>query len=283
MPRIIVDSTCDMPKEWRESYGILTLPLVVEVEGREYLDGEDIQLGQLYEFMREGVYPKTSQVPVERMYKLFTRCLEAGEDILYLAFSAKLSGTYQIAELMLGELRPAFPERKMTVVDSKAGSLGTGLMARRAAELAKQGEDFNNILTALEHIIERVELIFTISSLKWLVKGGRIGKPAGYVGDVLDIKPLLDVEDGKMVVMGALRGRKKALRLLADEVAKRAAAWPDQLIAIVHADDQETAELLEEAIRERLPLARTLICPIGCVLAAHLGIGGVGAMFFREE
>lgn len=281
MVKIIVDSTCDIPAEWKEHYEVETLPLVVTLDGKDYKDGVEIQIDTLYKYMREGVFPKTSQVPPELIYEAFEAHLQRGEDFIYLAFSSELSGTCQLAVMVANELREKYPNRRMAVVDSKGGSLATGLIASRAYELAAQGASFEELIEEMNRMIGRVEHLFTISSLEWLAKGGRISKPLGYAGDVLNIKPILDVENGKMVVIKMVRGRKKALKYLVSKIVERAQNYPDQVIALAHADDLETVETLQDMIHEFLPECRTVICEIGCVLGTHLGIGGVGAFFFR--
>ena len=278
----VVDSTCDIPEAWREHYKPEVLPLIVSVDGREYLDQVDIQLEELHGYMRQGIVPKTAQVPAEQMYEIFGRHLKQGEDVIYLSFSAAMSGTYALAAVIMEELREKYPKRRLALVDSRGGCLATGLIAVRACALIEQGASFDTVVSETERMVGQVEHLFTLPNLNWLVKGGRVARPLGFIGDVINIKPVLDVENGKMVVIKMVRGNKKSLQYLADELALRAAKYPDQWIALAHCADPETAALLERLVKERLPHCHTVICKIGCVLSAHLGIGGVGAFFFRE-
>lgn len=279
---LVVDSTCDIPQEWREHYRPEVLPLIVSVEGREYLDQVDIQLEELHGYMRRGIVPKTAQVPAQQMYDIFGRHLEQGEDVIYLSFSSAMSGTHGLAAIIMEELREKYPQRRLALVDSMGGCLATGLIAVRACALIERGEPFDKVVSETERMVGQVEHLFTLPNLNWLVKGGRVARPLGFFGDVMNIKPVLDVEDGKMVVIKMVRGHKKSLQYLADELAVRAAKYPDQCIALAHCADPDTAAYLERLVKERLPRCSTVICEIGCVLSAHLGIGGVGAFFFRE-
>lgn len=281
MIQMFIDSTCDMPKEWLEKYNIKVLPLIVNLDGRDYQDGIEIQLEDLYESMRAGIVPKTSQVPYETMHNAFTECLKAGDDLIYIAFSSKLSGTYDLAYMIIEELKTQFRERNIALIDSKGGSLATGLIVNETCKLIKSGCSSAEAVSYAKNLISRVEHLFTISNLDWLSKGGRISKPLGYIGDILHIKPILNVENGKMVVIKMIRGRKKALKELTQILTDRIKGLEDQMIGIAHAGDQDTALVLKTMIEEILPKSKVVICQIGCVLGVHLGIGGVGAFFFR--
>ena len=131
--------------------------------------------------------------------------------------------------------------------------------------------------------VSQVEHVFTVSNLDWMVKGGRINKSIGHVGDILNIKPLVDVQDGKMEILKIVRGRKKALHEIVDLVVERSKGYPVQTIGLAHSDDEETVKTLESMLTEAMPYCDFVTCEIGCVLSTHLGIGGVGAFFFREE
>jgi DegV family protein with EDD domain len=171
----------------------------------------------------------------------------------------------------------------MLVIDSCGGSAATGLIVLQALHMASAGVAIDDVASEVRYMTQHVQHIFSIADLKWMVQGGRIAKPLGYVGSVLNIHPWLDVEQGSMVVKGMVRGRKKAIEAVARETIRRASAFPDQLIAITHADDCKAARAIEMKIHEGLPQCRTAICEIGAVLGVHLGRGGVGVFFFDQR
>lgn len=281
MIRFIIDSTCDMPKDLIQKYNISVLPLFVTIGETSYRDGLDLQLDQLYDVMRQGILPKTSQISPEETESLFRGFCQAGDDIIYLNFSSDMSGTFQLARVILSDLQEDFPDRRMTVVDSEGGCFATGLIAMQTARWIAAGKRYDEVLSLMEEMISKIQHLFTLDSLNWLAKGGRIAEPAGYIGDKLQIKPILHVTEKTMHVCRVVRGRKATLKTLATMLADRAKAFPKQLIGITHADDLPAAETMAQMIHSLLPESKTVILPIGCVLGSHLGIGGVGMFFLN--
>ena len=282
MLRIVVDSTCDLPRTFAEKYGILVLPLHVIVGEHIYLDRRTISTKEVYELMRKGVMPSTSQVNQMDTEEILEDCLRQGDDLLYLAFSGKMSGNYGAVSRVMGKLAESYPERRMRALDSKGGSFATGLIAMEAAKAARDGMAFDALTDRCEFLTSPVEHVFVISDLNWMVRGGRISRTMGYTANLLDIKPVLDVSDGEMEVIRKVRGRLNSMRRVADIVAERAVKCPRQTIGITHADDIKAADTMQELLRERLPECTFLTEEIGAVLGVHLGIGGVGVFFFNK-
>lgn len=282
MIRIIVDSTCDIPQELIDQYGIEVLPLHVLVDGKEYLDGVTITTGEVYDLMRKGCMPQTAQVSVSDTYDRLSALCARGEDLLCLAFSSKMSGTCGVIWQVMEELKEKYPGRSLCTLDSKGGSFATGLIALEAAKGAAAGMAFDALVERCQFLIAHVEHVFVISDLLWMIRGGRISKTLGYTASLLGIKPVLDVDDGEMEVIQKVRGRKQSMVRVADIVAQRAQGCPRQTIGITHADDLQAAEEMEALLRQRLPDCQYLITEIGAVLGVHLGIGGVGVFFFNE-
>lgn len=283
MIKIIVDSTCDLPEELLKRFDIYVLPLRVYLNEKEYKDKISINVDEVYEAMRDGVVPMTSQPTPSDIYEMFTGCCNVGNDFIYLSFSSALSGTYQLASSICREIKPMYPNINMEVLDSKGGSVATGLIALQAAKLVQAGYDFDTVVSQSNAMIAHIEHIFTITDLKWLIRGGRISRSEGMIGNILDIKPVLDVKDGIMEVVRKVRGRKKALNTVADMLTERIRKFPDQIIGISHADDEATAHELAKIIKSRMGEKSIIICKIGSVLGSHLGIGGVGVFFLNEK
>lgn len=284
MIKIIVDSTCDLPDEDLKKYDISVLSLKVLLEDQEYLDKKTITVDEVYNAMRKGIMPKTSQPSPADIYNLFKEYASKGMDFIYLAFSQALSGTYQLAVSILNDIKEQYPDVNMNVIDSKGGSTATGLIALQAACLAENKSlDYNKVILKINELINCVEHIFTVPDLSWLIKGGRIGKAQGMIGNILNINPILHVKDGKMEVIHKVRGRKKALNMVVDLLEERAKNLTNQIIGISHADDPEVAQELIELIKSRLGCTRFIVNKIGSVLGSHLGIGGVGIFFFNNN
>jgi DegV family protein with EDD domain len=282
MTRIIVDSTCDLPRAFAEEYGIVTLPLHVLVNGAEYLDRVTITTHEVYDLMRQGTVPTTSQVSVTDTYHTLAALAEAGDDLLCLAFSSKMSGTCLLISHVMEELKVLYPKRRLCTLDSCGGSFATGLIAMEAARTARDGMPFDALLQRCRFLISHVEHVFVINDLNWMIRGGRISRTMGYTANLLNIKPVLDVKAGMMEVICKVRGRLNSMKKVAEIVAKRAEKCPKQIIGITHAADAEAAERMRELLRARLPECRFLTEEIGAVLGVHLGIGGVGVFFFNE-
>lgn len=283
MIRIIIDSTTDIPQAKVDQYGIVILPLYVRIEGREYIDGVDIRTDEVYAYMRRDIIPKTSQVSYTDTETRLRELLEAGEDLIYIGFSAKMSGTYGLVAGIMQELQEEYPTRRIAAIDSRGGSLATGIIAMRAAEDAANNAAYDRLTARIFAMIANIEHVFVITDLTWMIRGGRISKTLGYTANLLGIKPVLDVDDGEMQVIHKIRGTKRAMEKVADIVAERAREYPDQAIGITHADDIDAAERMKALIKARLPQCSFITEEIGAVLGVHIGIGGVGVFFLRKD
>jgi DegV family protein with EDD domain len=280
--RLVIDSTCDIPSSFLAQYGISVLPLHVTAEGNEYLDRVSISTSEVYALMRRGVMPKTSQVNPSEAEEALRPLVQAGEDVLCLIFSAKMSGTYLSVAAAVQALQEEFPAQKLVALDAKGGSFATGLIAMAAARAAAKGRPFDDVVALCQFLIRHVEHVFMVSDLQWMIRGGRISKVMGLTASLLHIKPILDVRDGAMEVIQKVRGARNAMERVADIVAERARRCLSQTIGITHADDPAAAAALQGLLRARLPDCHFLTEEIGAVLGVHLGIGGVGAFFFNR-
>lgn len=283
MTKIIIDSTSDLSDGIIKKYSIDILPLRVFIKDKEYLDKVTISVEDVYDAMRKGICPMTSLPNPKKTYEVFKKYASNGIDFIFYSFSSKLSSTYETCYLIIEKLKKEFPNVKMDIVDTKAGSFASGLVALQGAMLAKLGNKFEDIVKASKENIQYIEHIFTIDDLSWLLKGGRISKSEAIIGNALNIKPILDVQDGKMVVIKKIRGRKRALNTVVDLVQQRIKEFPNQIIGITHADDLKTALEIKDMIIERIGNNNILIEKIGSVLGSHLGIGGVGVFFFNKK
>lgn len=282
MIRIVVDSTCDMPAAFIKAHGVVTLPLHVMAEGQEYLDRVTIRTEEVYALMRRDVMPTTAQVNPAEAYRSLRPLVEQGDDVLCLPFSAKMSSTCQAIAMAGQELEEEFPGRQIEVLDSRSGSLGIGLIAMEAVKAAEAGGDMEQVLRRCRFLIAHVEHLFVITNLDWMIRGGRISRTMGFTANLLHIKPVLQVRDGEMEVIHKVRGEKKSLEKVADLTAQRMQKCPRQLVGIAHASDLPAAQAMQALLEARLPDCTFVIEEIGAVLGVHLGIGGVGVLFFNQ-
>lgn len=283
LTKIIMDSTADLPADIIEKCGIDILPLRVNIGGKEYIDKVTITVEKVYEAMRKGIHPDTSLPNIKTTYELFEKYASKGIDFIFYSFSSKLSSTYETCYLIMEELKQNYTDVKMKILDTKGGSFASGLIAMQGALLSKVGISFQEIVDISKENIKSIEHIFTIDDLTWLLEGGRIAKTEEMLGKILNIKPILHVDDGEMIVIDKIRGRKRALKTVVDLVEERIRDFPDQIIGITHADDLEAALKVKDMIFNRIGNNNIFIEKIGGVLGSHLGIGGVGVFFFNNR
>ncbi|MDQ0483461.1 DegV family protein [Guptibacillus hwajinpoensis] len=281
--KIITDSASDLPDELITKYDIDIMPLVVIMGNDEFYDREDIQAKELYKALREGEMAKTSQIPPARMKETFVKYAEKGQPFIYIALSSGISGTYQSASIIKDEVQEEFPNVQMEVIDSKAASLGYGLMAISAAELASNGKTADEIKQHLSTTyLTHMEHIFTVDDLEFLQRGGRVSRASAFVGGMLKIKPVLHVEDGKLVPIEKIRGKNKVVKRMVDIMKERGVNLQSQLIGITHGDDLESAEKLKSAIQEAFGSERFVIHEVGATIGSHSGPGTL-ALFFLNK
>ncbi len=285
MIEIIADSICDLPPSLMSHYQLKVLPLHVYLNEQEYRDKVDISTEAVYAAMRQDILPKTSHISLEDTLNQFSACAQNSQDFIYPAFSAALSGSCDLAKQVVQKLKVDYPHVQMAVIDTRSGAAAQGLITLQAVRMSQKNAAFADIVTNINHMAAHVEHIFSMEDLNWLTKGGRIPKIAGKGGSILNIHPLLHVDNGAMKVIGAVRGSKKQLHTLCDTALQRLQNFPDQLIAIAHADDYARALEVRDYLSTHTGLDdhHFLIQQIGSVLATHLGLKGLGIFFFNER
>ncbi|SDK50964.1 DegV family protein [Alkalibacterium thalassium] len=283
MIRILIDSGIDQNNYMKKTYDYDFLPLSVIINERDYLDQVELSLEDVHGYMKEGILPKTSQVSPKTVIDTLDACRERGEDVIYITIYSQFSGTYQVAQTTAEAYLEKYPNMNIAVIDSKGGSGGGALLALQAMEMAKKNEDFETIVSQTIENTEHIKYHFTLNNLKWLVKGGRLPKAAGYAGDALNIKPYLSVNETGIYLKKLVRGQDRIYKRMIKDVKKGIDSFTDQLVTISHVNDIESAKRLEKMVQEELPDVTTQIFDIGAVLAAHLGIGGVGVFYFDQK
>lgn len=279
--KIIVDSACDLPEHIRDEYDIKVLPFNIHLDNKTYLDGRDIGVGQVYNALRDEKTPTTSQVSPEIFKKIFTQNAKKGYDSIYISFSKKMSGAFQTGKLIAREIAANYPEIKIEVIDSRAGSVATGIIAYKAAHLLSKGNPIDKVVKEIKDWAEHIEHLFILDDLATLERGGRITKTKSFIGNILNIKPILHVVDGRIELLEKVRGSKRAVNRLISLFEEKNYNLKEQLIGIAHADDSEKAKKLKAKIED---LGGEIFSTemISSVLGAHLGIGGLGLFFLNK-
>ena len=263
---------------------VLPMEVILNGKSRIYGPGGDMDVAEFYEALRGGATASTTQIRPDVYFKHFSPCLEAGEDILYLCFTSGMSGTYQTAQMCAQELRESFPERTIRCVDTLCASVGEGFLVREAARKKAEGMD----LDALGDWVEANRLSvchwFTVDTLEFLRRGGRISTAAAVVGTALQIKPMLHVsEEGKLEVAEKLRGGRRAMSA---QLARMKKGWEPsigKLVVIGHGDSPEKAEELKTLVQEAFPDSEIQTAPIGPVIGTHTGPGMLAIIFWGSE
>ena len=280
--RILADSACDLPLSYYENNQVILLPLKVNLNGQEYEDLKTIDPITVYEGIRNGQVPMTSQVSPSVFKEAFTSLAQNNEKGLYIAFSSQLSGTYQTAVMIYEQVKEEYPDLDLKIIDSKCASLGCGLAIQEAVKLRDQGVAYSDIIPSVEFFCEHMEHLFTVEDLEYLAKGGRVSKASAFLGGLLNIKPLLHVEDGKLVPLEKIRGKKKLLRRMLDIIDERGDQLKEQVIAISHADDESTALEMKEMILEKFQPKDIYISSIGAAVGSHTGAGTIAIFFLNQ-
>ncbi|WP_110114542.1 DegV family protein [Bacillus sp. CGMCC 1.16541] len=280
--KILTDSASDLPLEFFHKQNVSCIPLRVHLNDKEYLDLETIQPKEVYNAIRNGAMPKTSQASPTTLYEAFEEVAKSGDSCIYIAFSSELSGTYQTAMLMREDLLAEYPDFQFSIIDTKCASLGQGLVVHYATQLLTKALEFEETCEQIKKYAANMQHIFTVDDLDFLAQGGRVSKASAFVGGLLNIKPLLHVENGKLVPIEKIRGRKKVLKRMVELMEERGSHFKDQTIGISHGDDEETALQLKHMIQETFGCTSFIINPIGAAVGSHAGPGTI-ALFFLED
>jgi DegV family protein with EDD domain len=283
---IMTDSCCDLPNEYIQNNNIPYVSLTCNFKGKEYMDdlGKSLTYKEFYNGMKEGEIPKTSQPSPEAFYKVFEGIIKLGKDILYICVSSGLSGTYNCANIAREMIEDRYQEAKIVIVDVLTASLGQGLMIIKAVEMKKNGESLEDIVRYLEETKLKLNTYITVDDLNHLKRGGRISTVAAMMGTVLHIKPILTLNDeGKVIAILKVKGRKSAISKLAEFVIKKIEKPEEEIVTICHGNTSLEAEKLKEAILKEVKVKDILINYIGPVVGTYGGPGALAVFFVGKH
>ena len=282
----MTDSDSDLPYHLKAEYDIPVVYMPYALNGKEYFDdlGQTLDHKSYFDAMRNGANPVTSALNEESYLEYFEPIFQAGKNLLFVAFSSKLSCTIQAVYSAREKLLKKYPERKMIVVDTLSISGPMTLLILKSHEMYRAGKPMEEVAAWLEANKLRSQAFFTVDDLKYLKRGGRISGAAAAVGTMLDLKPIIiEAKDGTLQPGEKIRGRKKALAYVVDAMMKEEPDPAESPIIVLNADAREDAERVKASIEQRLPGANVLIEHVGPVIGAHAGPGTVALCFIGKN
>ncbi|MDM8210288.1 DegV family protein [Mediterraneibacter glycyrrhizinilyticus] len=273
---ITVNSTVDVPKEWLEERHVPVIPLKYTIDGETYTDMEGLSAKEFFDKLREGKMSTTSQVNPEEAAAELEPYIKEGKDILHLGFSSGLSGTLNSMKIAGEMLVEKYPEAKVIVIDTLCACLGEALLLYKALQQKEKGMSIDELAQWIEenklHVCHNV----TVDDLNHLHRGGRVSKTTAVLGTLVQIKPIIHMDDnGKLQVIGKERGRKKSLNKIVDMAVEQSKGWDNDIIMITHGDCIDDAEYVAKLVREKMGIDNILINNIGTVIGSHTGPGVV--------
>lgn len=281
--KILTDSTADLPESWTQEHDVQVLGLTIQLDGQTYetVGPDKLTSEQLLAKMESGSKPTTSQINVGQFEDVFRQYAQEGIAVLYVAFASALSGTYQSAVMAWEMVLEDYPEAIITILDTKAASMGEGLLVMKAAEARAAGQSLEQTANLLQSLVPRVQTYFLVDDLNHLMRGGRISKAAALMGSLVNIKPIIAVTaDGSLDSVAKVRGKKKAQ---AEVVRMTLETISDPRVVVAYAGEKEVAENVKEQLLASGQVTEVLILPLGPVISTHTGPGTLGLFSIGSE
>lgn len=284
---IITESTSDITQGIADELGIVVIPMNFEVNQKSYIhypDARELGIHEFYEALKSGGKSVTSLINTQIFMNYFEPIIQEGNDILYIGFSSGLSGTYNSAVIAREELLEKYPDANICCVDTKAASAGEGLLVYTAANKKQEGLSLTELDKWLNENVLNLCHWFTVDDLFHLKRGGRVSALSAGIGTALNIKPILHVDDeGHLIPMEKVRGRKKSLLALLNHMEETCTNPQEQVVFIGHGDAIDDANYLAEQIKEKLLVKEVKVMPIGPVIGSHSGPGTIALFFFGTK
>ena len=282
--KIITDSACDLPKSMLQELDVAITPLHVLFRGQNLPDSVDEGLKEIYDGLRNGESTTTSAVNPEGWTSVIEPVLQAGQDVLVLGFSSGLSTTYQSAVIAANDLLEKYPQRKINVVDTGCAALGEGLLVWYACKKRDEGLDLDELTQWVENNKLHLCHWFTVDDLMHLKRGGRVSAATALMGTMLQIKPILHVDNaGKLVSMSKARGRKASIEGLVKKLDELGAGYDNSTVFVCHGDCLDEAKQLEKMLLQREGIKEVFVGNLGAVIGSHAGPGTLAVFFMGSQ
>ena len=277
--RIIADSTCYLPKEYIDKYNVSIVSLNVLLNGNSYRE-TDLSNDWFYnEMAKSPTIPTSSQPSIEELYSTVESLVKDGHDVVGVFLSSDMSGTFSTSNLVKNMILENYPNAKIVMIDSRSNCMQAGFAVLEAAKAANENKSLDEVVSIAKNVIENSKFIFVPETLDYLKKGGRIGGAAALFGSLLQIKPILTVEDGKTTVFTKVRTKKKAIDKIVNTVLEQNLKSPIKGIIVHHINCESEGQELADRLKNSLGLENVKIQSIGPIIGLHVGPGSIGVAY----
>lgn len=275
---LLVDSCCDLPFDYLKENNVELVSMIINLNYKEYVDdlGKTFDYNWFMDQLKLGEMPSTSQINIGAYSEVFKKYINSEVPLLYVAFSSELSGSQRNAYSALRLLEEENESVNVKIIDSKAASLGEGLLVKEMIKQRADGKTIDEVINWLENNINRVHSWVTVNDLNHLERGGRISKTSATIGSLVKIKPIINVDkNGKLVNVGKTRGRNKSLEKIVSETKRTIENSEEQTLLVAYAGDLEAAEHVKELIEKNISVKGIELLPMGPTIASHTGYGAI--------
>lgn len=290
--RFVTEACADLPKAWAEKFGVMVLPLAVNMGDRSFLYNgvdkyeNDMTIDEFYAALHNGVMPSTAQATPESFKEAFLKILEDGDDVLYFGFSSALSGCYNSACIAKNEIVEDMPEAesRIALIDTLCASLGQTMLIELADCERAKGASLAELAAFVEGNKMRMQHWVAVDDLNHLRRGGRVSGASAFIGTLLSIKPVIQLtREGKLVPMEKVQGRQKSLRAIVDHMAEDCVTDPESPVYIVHSDSLKDVETVKKLVEKKTGLTVKMVNSLGPVVGAHTGPGTVAVFYVAQK
>lgn len=278
--KLIIDSCADLSLDRARELNADVVPLRIQIGDESHVDQIEISSEEVIQAIKDGKRPTTSQPNPEIFAEIFKEYAAKNESVIYIGLSSPLSGTFQSALIGRDTVLDEFPDADITLIDSYAVSYGLGLIVERAAGYIAAGDDKETVVSKVESDVSHIRHLFTVDDLNYLAAGGRLSKGSAFVGGLLNIKPLLHVEDGKLIPLEKHRGLKKVFKRMTELANEEGASGKGH---IVHADAGKLANDLKKQLLDNTDIDTINISSIGPTISSHTGDGTIALFYFKDD
>lgn len=283
---ISTETNCDLSAEFIKTNNICVIPHYYTVDEEVYGDGKELTNKEFYDKMRDKHKVGTMASNPAVIEEMFTAIAKEGKDIIHISFSSALSGGCGNVQMVSNQIMEAYPEMKIVVIDTLAASLGEGIMIKKALDLKAEGKTIDETVSIIQDLCPHLNTLFTVDDLDYLYRGGRLSKTTAIVGSLVNIKPILKInEEGKLVAHSKVRGRNKSIQALVSMMEEQLGSYKGKQleIGIMHGDCENDALTLKKLVEEKFGYTNFMIEPIGPSIGAHSGPGTLGIVFLGDH
>ena len=285
MIKIMLDSASDQSQALREAYKLSNIPMPITVGKKEFIDDNDnnFKVETLHHYMREGKQPHTAQISPQVAMDTFEAAAQEGDDVIFISLSIRLSSSIQVAQKAMKEVEDRYPNFKGAVVDCRSASGAGTLLFLHGQALIEAGYDFDQVRDQLDQSAQDMAVYVAVDDIEWLAKGGRVPKTFGKVGSMLQVKPLLTLDDEGFIKDSLVRGKDRVYTKMADKLIDHISPYQGQYILVSHVGRREMADQVRDYITAKYGPVNIGIFEASPVISCHIGLGGLGVFAYKTK